>query len=128
MSAKQVLIIEDDEASLFIYTTVLEHSGYRVQQARTGGEGLRLVREAQPDLVIMDVGLPGTDGFELTRQIKDDPTTRSIPVVAVTVHAFERDRQEAVSAGCDAFFPKPLQPSDLLLEVNRFLSGPGRNG
>lgn len=121
MAGEQILLVEDDEASQFIYTTVLEHHGYTVRQARTAEEGLRMVREQRPDLVVMDVGLPGQDGFSLTRQIRADPDTRDTLVVAVTVHAFDHDRAAAVDAGCDYFIPKPLQPSDLVAAISRLL-------
>lgn len=84
---------------------------------------MRLLREARPDLLVLDVGLPGRDGFSLTREIRADASLHDLMVVAVTVHTFEHDRAAAADAGCDYFLPKPLQPSELVLLVNRILDG-----
>lgn len=124
MTQKRILIVEDDEASHYIFGALLQHHGYEVLQAWGADEALRSCRESPPDLVIMDVGLPEVDGFEITRQIKSDPATRHIPVVIVTVHIFEHDRAAAEEAGCDLFLEKPIEPRVLAVEVARVLGIP----
>lgn len=124
MERKKILVVEDDEASHFIFGAVLEHTGYEVIQAWGAEEALRLVRQHLPDLIVMDVGLPQVSGLEITREIKADPALSSIPVVVVTVHVFEQDRQAAYAAGCDHFLEKPLEPRILVQEVMRILGPP----
>jgi CheY-like chemotaxis protein len=125
VTPQTVLLIEDDEASQYLYGTLLRRGGYDVRSIRFGRDGVDAARADPPDLVLLDLGLPQLDGFEVLRQLKGDPATRHVPVLVVTVHAFEHDRELAMAAGCDAFLPKPLLPSELLEAVQRVLgSGP----
>lgn len=127
MPSATIVLIEDDEASQYFYGTLLRRHGYTVRSARFGKAGLRSVRDDPPDVVVLDLGLPELDGFEVLRQLKHDPATRHIPVIVVTVHVFEHDRAQAMDAGCDEFLSKPLPPSELLAAVERTLErcGPG---
>ncbi len=124
MSAIKIVLIEDDEPSQYFYGTILRRAGYAVHPARFGNAGLRMAREEQPGLVVVDLGLPEMDGLEVIRSLKTDPSTRHIPVVVVTVHVFDKDRDAAYEAGCDEFLEKPLPPSELLAAVNRLLGVP----
>lgn len=81
-----------------------------------------MAREIRPDLILMDLGLPGVDGWRATEMLKGDPETSSIPVIAVTVHVHETDRAAAESSGCDSFMPKPCSPTSLCVEVERMLA------
>ena len=121
MSSATIVLIEDDEASQYFYGTILRRHGYTVRSARFGATGIRTVRDDPPDVVVLDLGLPELDGFEVLRQLKHDPATRHVPVIVVTVHVFEHDRDRAIAAGCDEFLPKPLPPSELLAAVQRTL-------
>ena len=103
-----VLVIEDNESSMELVSTVLEQLGHRVLQARSAEEATGLLRDCRPALVIVDVRLPGQDGLTLTRQLKAEPRTASIPVVALTAHASLADRDAALGAGCIAWMTKPL--------------------
>jgi CheY-like chemotaxis protein len=103
-----VLVIEDDQSSLELVVTVLERIGHEVTGARSAEEATNLLRDLRPALVIVDIRLPGQDGLALTRQLKADPRTRSIPVVALTAHARPEDRDAALEAGCSAWMTKPL--------------------
>ncbi|HEX6309491.1 MAG TPA: response regulator [Longimicrobiales bacterium] len=125
VDVKTVLLIEDDEASQYIYTTMLEHAGYRIVQARTGPAAADLLERMHPDLVIMDIGLPGVSGFELTRSIRDNPSTRDVPVLVITVHVFPDDVKRAHESGCTGFMAKPVDPS-VVLEQVQALIGPAR--
>jgi len=118
----KIVLIEDDEPSQYFYGMVLQRAGYAVLPARFGKAGVRMVRDELPGLVVVDLGLPEMDGLEVIRSLKTDPATRDIPVVVVTVHVFDRDREAAFEAGCDEFLEKPLPPSELLAAVERTLA------
>jgi len=120
----KVLLIEDDEASQYIYGTLLRRHGFDVRSARFGGAGLDAARADPPDVVLLDLGLPGVDGFHVLRELKGDPATCHVPVVVITVHAFEHDRERAMAAGCDVFLAKPLPPSELLAILRRTIALP----
>jgi CheY-like chemotaxis protein len=113
--------VEDHEDNRNIYRTILEHYGYRVLVATDGQNGIRLAREEQPDLILMDLSIPVVDGWEATRSLKLDELTRSIPVIALSAHALDEDRARAWDAGCDGYLAKPVEPRKVLAEVARFL-------
>lgn len=119
-----VLLVEDNEDNLVVYRTILEHVGYRVIEARDGEEGLRRAREDHPDLILMDISIPKIDGWEATRRLKEAEDTREIPVIALTAHALEEDREKAALAGCDGYLAKPVEPRRVVQEVERFLGPP----
>ena len=102
----------------------LLRNGYEVVIAIDGGEGLAKARAESPDLILMDLGLPGLDGWEATRQLKAEPRTRGIPVIALTAHAMSGDRQKALSAGCDDFDTKPVELPRLLTKIQALLQRP----
>jgi len=122
--AKTVLLVEDNEDNLIVYRTILDHVGYRVIEARDGEEGVSRAAEDMPDLILMDVSLPKIDGWEATRRIKNDERTRDIPIVAVTAHALDDDRQKAIEVGCDGYLAKPVAPRRVVEEVERFIGKP----
>lgn len=117
--ATLILLVEDNADNRDIYTTILRHHGYQVAEATDGETGVRLARELGPAVILMDVTMPGMDGWEATRLIKADPATAAIPVVALTAHAMAEDRRRAVEAGCDAYLSKPVEPSRVVEEVRR---------
>ena len=121
MTPKRILLVEDHEDNRNIYRTILEHFGYQVVIAMDGQSGIRLAREEQPDLILMDLSIPVVDGWEATRVLKDDAATRTIPVIALSAHALEEDRARAREAGCDGYLAKPVEPRKVLEEVARFL-------
>ena len=118
---RSVLIVEDDPDSRYVYETYLTFNGFDVGQARTGEEGLRLARTSQPDVILMDISLPGLDGWEVVRHLKADPATREIPVVAITAHAFAEDREKSREVGCMGFLTKPCEPRAVLQEIRRVI-------
>lgn len=117
-----VLIVEDNVDNRTIYRTILEHSGFLVIEAGDGESGVRLTREHHPDLVLMDISIPVIDGYEATRILKADPSTASIPIMALTAHAMAEDRLRAAEAGCDAYLAKPAEPNHVVAEVRRLLA------
>jgi two-component system cell cycle response regulator DivK len=118
---KSVLIVEDDADSRYVYGLILEDNGFRVATARSGDEGLRLARELQPQAILMDVSIPGMDGWTVTKRLKSDPNTAGIPVIIITAHAFPEDLGRAEHAGCEGFLTKPCEPRRVLEEVRRLV-------
>lgn len=119
-----VLVVDDYEDAREMYAEYLLVSGYRVAMARDGREAIAEAIALLPDVVLMDLSLPGLDGWEATRQLKANPLTRHIPVVALTGHALSNAAEGARAAGCDAFVLKPCLPDEVLVEVKRMLDRP----
>lgn len=117
-----ILLVEDNEANQMLARAVLELEGYEVRVAGSGPEALQALRDCVPDLILMDVQLPGQDGLSLTRQLKAEPSTSAIPVVALTAHAMTGDRQLAISAGCAGYIAKPIDTRTFGSQVRQFLS------
>jgi CheY-like chemotaxis protein len=125
MSTEQgplILVVDDYEDAREMYAEYLRFCGFRVAEARNGNEALEQAFTLMPDLILMDLSLPGMDGWEATRQLKADERTRNIPVVALTGHALAGASEGAKRAGCDSFVTKPCLPDDLVVEVRRMLS------
>jgi two-component system, cell cycle response regulator DivK len=120
----KILIIEDNELNLDMLVRRLERKGYEVVSAMDGENGLFMAESESPDLILMDMSLPGMDGWEATRHIKADPTTKSIPVIALTAHAMVGDREKALKAGCDDYDTKPVEFQRLLQKMENFLGQP----
>jgi two-component system, cell cycle response regulator DivK len=122
--SKTILIVEDDTDNRRIVIKVLSVDGYRVIEATDGFEALEQARAQQPDLILMDLALPHLDGWEATRRLKSDPTTQSIPVVALTAVAMRGDEEQARAAGCDDYIPKPARPVAIRQVVRKHIGGP----
>ena len=106
---KRILVIEDNPTNLKLATTILTKSGYDVCQAPDAPSGIARAHELQPDLILMDVQLPGMDGLTATRELKQHPATRAIPVIALTAFAMKGDEQKMLAAGCDGYIAKPIR-------------------
>ena len=117
-----ILVVDDYQDAREMYAEYLEYSGFRVAEARNGNEAVEQAFALQPDLILMDLSLPGMDGWEATRRLKADDRTRQIPIVALTGHALAGASEGAKRAGCDSFVTKPCLPDDLVVEVRRMLS------
>ena len=122
MSGPIILVVEDNETNQMLTLAVLERDGYQVVLAASAGEARMRLRAAHPDLILMDVQLPGEDGLTFTRELKADPTTSSIPVVAMTAHAMHGDAELAMEAGCSGYIAKPIDTRALAEQVRRFLA------
>jgi two-component system cell cycle response regulator DivK len=120
--AARILIVEDNRLNLELATELLKSSGYAVLQARSAEEGLVMAREQRPDLILMDVRLPGMDGLTAVRVLKKDPDTRPIPTVAMTAQAMRGDEEAARTAGFDAYVTKPIDTRALPHTVARLLA------
>jgi CheY-like chemotaxis protein len=118
----KLLLVEDNEMNRDMLTRRLQRRGFQVLPALDGETALSVARESSPDLILMDIGLPGKSGWDATRSLKHDPRTRQIPIVALTAHALSSDREQALAAGCDAFETKPVEIDRLLRTIESLLS------
>jgi CheY-like chemotaxis protein len=125
MTGQTILLVEDNEDNRIVYSTILRHFGYAVLEANTGEDGLELAKRAHPALVLMDIGLPGMDGFETTQRLRSLEATRDIPVIALTAHALPEHRALALEVGCDDYLTKPVEPREVLATVRRHLATRG---
>ena len=116
-----VLLVEDDEDSRRIVRTTLTRAGYEMVEAVTGPEGVAAAQAHRPDLILMDIQLPGFDGVEATRRLKADPALQHIPILAVTSYVMSEDESRALEAGCSGFVSKPFSPRVLLDTIRGFL-------
>ncbi len=119
--AKRILVVEDQEDNRRIVRDLLASASYEVLEAVTGEEGVTLAETQRPDLILMDIQLPGLDGYEATRRIKGNPTLHKIPIIAVTSYALSGDDVKAFEAGCDAYVAKPYSPRELLAKIREYL-------
>ena len=122
MAGELILVVEDNEKNRKLVRDVLTFKGYVVVETETGEEGVRLARERQPRLILMDIQLPGIDGIEALRRIRADEATSGIPVVAVTASAMDRDRQKIMAAGFDGYQSKPLNVKEFVAAVAELLA------
>jgi CheY-like chemotaxis protein len=117
----QILLVEDNEMNRDMLSRRLGRKGFEVLMAIDGDECMQVLTELKPDLVLMDINLPGRDGYELTREIKADSSTRAIPVIALTAHAMSGDREKSIAAGCDDYDTKPVDLKRLLGKIQNLL-------
>jgi len=122
MAGELVLIIEDNDKNLKLIRDVLRFNGYQTAEAMTAEDGLALARSQPPALILLDIHLPGMDGFAALRQLRADPITKSIFVMAVTASAMDRDRQEILKAGFDAYMAKPINIKRFVEEIRTVLA------
>jgi two-component system cell cycle response regulator DivK len=116
-----ILIVEDNDKNMKLLRDVLQFRGYETIEASTGSDGVRLTHERKPDLVLMDIQLPDIDGMSALKQIRADPASRSIPVLAVSASAMPDDQQRIVSSGFDAYIMKPINIKSFIETVDRFV-------
>lgn len=121
--SSRILVVEDQEDNRRIMRDLLTSAGYEMIEALTGESGVERAEADRPDLILMDIQLPGLDGYEATRRIKANPALRGIPVIAVTSYALSGDEQKAHDAGCDGYVAKPFSPRALLATIRTFLPG-----
>jgi two-component system cell cycle response regulator DivK len=124
MANELILIVEDNEKNRRLVRDVLQFKGYRIVESETAEEGLRLARESRPDLVLMDIQLPGMSGIEALGELRADPATRGIPVIAVTASAMTHDRQKIMASGFDGYQAKPINVKGFLEAVREMLDRP----
>jgi CheY-like chemotaxis protein len=115
---KKVLVIEDNPDNLRLITYALEHAGYEVISADTGEKGVDLAIRERPFFIVMDINLPGIDGMEATRRIRESEADGSIPIIAITSFAMCGDRDKVMNAGCTAYFEKPIDPLTIVDKIH----------
>ena len=120
-SKPNILLVEDYDDAREMYRDYLEFAGFRVDTARDGHEALNKARSLMPDLILMDLSLPGMDGWEATRVLKGDPATSHLVIVALSAHALAAEGERARLAGCDGFIAKPCLPHDLVEQMASYL-------
>ncbi len=116
-----VLLVEDNPHNRKIFSGMLTHSGFVVVEAEDGHQALAAVERALPDVILMDLSIPGIDGWEVTRRLKADARTRAVPIIALTAHAMRGDEERARAAGCDHYLAKPISPKKVVAEVRKML-------
>jgi CheY-like chemotaxis protein len=117
-----VLVVEDNEMNMQLVEYLLEEGGYTIVKATSGEEALRLTGEAVPDLILMDIHLPGLDGLSVVRQMKEDDRTSGVPILALTAHAMRGDRDRFLQAGCDGYISKPIDVKSFIPSLEQYLS------
>jgi len=117
----RVLLVEDNEVNSYLIRFVLERAGYAVQVATNGLEGIEAARLERPDLILMDIGMPVMDGYEATERLKADPGLSGVPVVALSAHAMEHEKERAYQAGCVAHIEKPIDMTTFIRQLQTHL-------
>jgi len=118
---RRILVIEDQEDNRRILCDLLTTRGYEIIEATTGLDGVSIAEKERPNLILMDIQLPGIDGYEATRRIKANPILHQIPIIAVTSYALSGDDAQALEAGCDAYVAKPFSPRALLAKIREYV-------
>jgi CheY-like chemotaxis protein len=119
--SRQILVIEDNEQNLYLVKFILEKHGYVVLAAQDGPEGIDKATSMRPDLILLDVQLPGMDGYAVARRLKSNPDFAKTPIVAVTSYAMPGDREKALESGCTGYIEKPINPDTFMTQVEEYL-------
>ena len=118
---KRILVVEDNETNMYLIRFILGKSGHQVIEAITGEEGVELALKEKPDLVIMDIQLPGIDGLETTKRIRETEAIGQTPIVALTSYALTGDREKSLKAGCTGYLEKPINPETFMADIEKYL-------
>lgn len=118
---KKVIVVEDNKDNLELIVMVLQRNGYEVVTAMSGEEGVALALQEQPLFIIMDIDLPGIDGFEATRRIRQSGVDGEVPIIAITSYAMRGDRQKVLESGCTAYFEKPINPLTIMNDIHALI-------
>jgi len=127
MAGKNILLVEDNPVNRRLAVFLLRSQGYQVREASTAKEAFEMLNTEIPDLIVMDIQLPGMDGLETTRKLKEQPATADIPVIAVTSYAMKGDREKALAAGCAGYVTKPIDKNTFIQEVTAHLSSKSKS-
>ena len=117
----RILVIEDNVRNRYLISFILKGDGFEVIEAITGEDGVEMALKERPDVVLMDIQLPGIDGYEATRRIRALPEGKDVPIIALTSYAMTGDREKALAAGCTGYIEKPLNPDTILDEIRSFM-------
>lgn len=117
----KILIIEDNEQNLYLETFILQKNGHEIIQARNGETGIALAAQTLPALILLDIQLPGMDGYAVAEALRKNPVITNIPIIAVTSYAMTGDRERILEAGCTSYIEKPINPDTFHMEITQFL-------
>jgi CheY-like chemotaxis protein len=118
---KRILVVEDNGTNMYLIGFILRKNGYEVLEAATGEDGVGLAVKEKPDLILMDLQLPGIDGLEATRRIRESEADGEVPIVALTSYAMAGDRERALNAGCTGYIEKPINPETFMGDIEKYL-------
>jgi CheY-like chemotaxis protein len=124
MNSATILLIEDNEQNRYLATFLLEQHGCKVVSANDGPKGIALAKTLQPDLILLDIQLPGMDGYEVARTLRQIGSLHATPIVAVTSYAMTGDREKSLAAGCNGYIEKPIDPDTFVSEIAQFMPAP----
>lgn len=119
--SKTLLLIEDNEQNRYLATFLLEHRGFKVVAAASGLEGIKLAQSMRPDGILLDIQLPGMDGYVVAQHLRQVSSLQSVPIIAVTSYAMVGDREKALAAGCDGYLEKPIDPETFGDQIESYL-------
>jgi two-component system cell cycle response regulator DivK len=119
----KILIIEDNEQNLYLEAFILQKNGHEIVQARNGETGIALAEQTRPALILLDIQLPGMDGYTVARELRKNPAIANIPIIAVTSYAMAGDRDRILEAGCTDYIEKPINPETFHTEIAHYLNG-----
>ena len=117
---KRILVVEDNETNMYLISFILKENNYEVIEAGNGEQGIEIAIKEKPDLVIMDIQLPGIDGLETTRRIRESEADSEIPIVALTSYAMVGDKEKALAAGCNGYIEKPINTETFMGEIEKY--------
>ncbi len=117
---KKIMVVEDNKDNMYLVSFILKRAGYDVIEAWSGEEGVKLAVKERPSLILMDIQLPGIDGLETTRMIRESAADGNVPIIALTSYAMTGDREMALKAGCTGYIEKPINPDSFLKDVEAF--------
>ncbi len=123
MRHKKILCVEDNEANMLLISRIVEAENHVLLQAKDGAEAFRILQAERPDLILLDINIPGINGLELARRVKHEPEWAAIPIIATTANVLVGDREKCLEAGCDEYLPKPLDIYVLRAMIRQFLEG-----
>lgn len=126
MSAQTILVVEDNPDNMYVLDHLLTRKGYLVVQAAHGEDALRQVQQQRPDLVLLDMQMPGMDGYAVVRALRQAPELAALPIIAVTANSMPGDREQTLAAGCTDYVAKPINPRELVQLVEHYLKGERR--
>ena len=123
--SRNILVVEDNDMNMQLVEFLLEEGGYHIVKATSGEEALAITRDGAgtgpPDLILMDIHLPGMDGLSVVREMKSDPRTKDVPILALTAHAMRGDRDRFLEAGCDGYISKPIDVKTFLASIEKYV-------
>lgn len=118
-----ILVIEDNDQNMYLTEFLLSRHGHTVLKASNGPDGIAIAQQNRPDAILLDIQLPGMDGYAIAGALKKDERTRNIPVIAVTSYAMRGDREKVLAAGCEGYIEKPINPDTFMSQILSFFSG-----